>query len=106
MTTRLADPVGMKLLSALVRDPNLIHLVGERPVNQGPIVMTWLLETARQEGFVSSFRVRFVSEIRGGDTVTCTVATRVPTSDGLDLTLEAYVVDTLVAAATASVRTP
>lgn len=105
MITRRAEPMGMKLLSALVRDPNLIHLEGDRPVNQGPIVMAWLLETARCEGDISAFRVRFVSEIVGGDVVTCRVSERGMTSPDLELALEAHVDDRLVATAKARVRT-
>lgn len=104
MSTFQAEPRNMKLLSALVRDPNMIHLEGDRPVNQGPIVMSWLLQTARQDGgAVTAFRVRFVSEIRGGDVVTCTVSERRPTPQGHDLTLVATVGDRIAATAEASV---
>ena len=106
MITRLADPGRMKLLSALVRDPNLIHLEGERPVNQGPMVMAWLLEAAGHHGgYLESFQVRFVTEILAGDVVSCLVTQRRPTPHGVDLLLEARVHDTVVAAAVASVQT-
>lgn len=95
----------MRLLSALTRDPNLIHLEGEHPVNQGPMVMSWLMEAARREGCdLASFRIRFVAEIRGGDVVDCTVVDRRHGSRGIDLVLEARVGETLVATAMAEAR--
>jgi hypothetical protein len=91
----------MKLLSALTRDPNLIHLEGARPTNQGPIVMMWLVEQARMllgpERRLSGFRIRFVGEILAGDRVDFEVD-----DDGDGLDLRALVGERIVARARAS----
>lgn len=76
MTTAIlgvADPAKMRLLAALVRDPNLIHLEGDHPVNQGPILMAWLIERAIGEAGpgarLTTFTVRFRSRVVAGDRV-------------------------------------
>jgi hypothetical protein len=97
-----ADPEKMKLLSALTRDPNLIHLEGERPVNQGPIAMTWLMEQARRLAGgddLTQFKIRFIDRIYAGDEVEFEVETGAP---GGEITLFAIIEGRVVAKATAA----
>jgi hypothetical protein len=99
----IADPEKMKLLSALTRDPNLIHLEGDRPVNQGPIAMTWLMEQARHmagpDEALVRFKIRFVGKIYAGDEVSYAVERDVSRRE---VRLRATVDDNVVADATAT----
>ena len=77
------DPVDaekMKTMAALLRDPNPIHWdvdvvrqlgMGERPVNQGPNNMAYLVNllAAFAGGYerVRALRVRFLGNVFGGD---------------------------------------
>jgi hypothetical protein len=104
--TRTADPLKMRLLSALTRDPNLIHLAGPRPVNQGPIVMSWLIDeavrAAGEHASMRRFRIRFMSEIRGGDEVQCEILESASTDHGVEMVVQARVGDRVTARADAS----
>lgn len=74
----------MKTMAVLLRDPNPIHWdvavtrtlgLGDRPVNQGPINMSYLIElAARAAGGadkVRRFSVRFLGNVFAGDRVVC-----------------------------------
>ena len=78
------DAGPMKTMAVLLRDPNPIHWdvevvrklgLGERPVNQGPINVGYLMElAARTAGGpqnVRRFAVRFVGNVFAGDRVVC-----------------------------------
>lgn len=80
------DEGRMKTMAMLLRDPNPIHWdtavtarlgLGERPINQGPINLSYLMELAiRAAGgdraALKRFRVRFVGNVLGGQRVECT----------------------------------
>lgn len=74
------DPEPMKVMAAILQDPNPIHFdtavtrelgLGDQPVNQGPTNMTWLLEcVSRFAGGpdrIRSLRIRFLGNVFGGD---------------------------------------
>jgi acyl dehydratase len=93
------DPEKMKLMAAILRDPNPIHYdadrvkalgMGDRVVNQGPSNMSYLLNmVTRWSGGVPTLRsvaVRFLGNVFAGDRVECTG--RVTAVDGDLVTLE------------------
>jgi len=74
----------MKLMAALLRDPNPIHInresvralgLGENVINQGPSNLSYLLTmVTRWTGDVSairSVRMRYLGNVFGGDRVEC-----------------------------------
>ncbi len=74
----------MKLMAALLRDPNPIHLdedavrslgMGERVVNQGPAnqayLINMLLAFAGHPGAIRRINVRFLGNVFAGDRVEC-----------------------------------
>ena len=74
----------MKTMAAILRDPNPIHYdvdtvrelgLGDRPVNQGPINMSYLLNlVTRWAGGTSRLRrftVRFLGNVFAGERVEC-----------------------------------
>ena len=76
----LVDPRPMKTMAALLNDPNPIHWdagavaalgMGDRPVNQGPLNMGYLMTMlARWSGGrdrILDFRVRFLGNVFAGD---------------------------------------
>jgi acyl dehydratase len=76
------DAGAMKTMAALLGDPNPIHWdtrvvaelgLGERPVNQGPLnmgyLMTMLARWAGGRDRVLDFRVRFLGNVLAGDRV-------------------------------------
>jgi acyl dehydratase len=76
------DTGPMKTMAALLGDPNPIHWdsravaelgLGERPVNQGPLnmgyLMTMLARWAGGRDRVLDFRVRFLGNVLAGDRV-------------------------------------
>ena len=76
------DPEKMKVMAALLADPNPIHFdtralarlgLDERPVNQGPLNMgylqTMLARWAGGRDRLLSFRVRFHGNVLAGDRV-------------------------------------
>jgi acyl dehydratase len=76
------DPEKMKVMAALLADPNPIHFdtralaglgMDERPVNQGPLNMgylqTMLTRWAGGRDRLLSFRVRFQGNVLAGDRV-------------------------------------
>jgi acyl dehydratase len=78
------DAEKMKLMAAILRDPNPIHFdaervrelgMGERTVNQGPSNMSYLLNMVTQwSGGVPTLRavaVRFLGNVFAGDRVEC-----------------------------------
>jgi acyl dehydratase len=79
------DEEKMKLMAAILRDPNPIHFdadqvralgIGDRVVNQGPSNMSYLLNmVTRWSGGVPTLRsvaVRFLGNVFAGDRVECT----------------------------------
>jgi acyl dehydratase len=79
------DAEKMKIMAALLRDPNPIHYdsaqvkalgLGDRVINQGPINMSYLLNMVTQwSGGVPTLRsaaVRFLGNVFAGDRVECT----------------------------------
>jgi acyl dehydratase len=79
------DAEKMKLMAAILRDPNPIHFdvarvrelgMGDRVVNQGPSNMSYLLNmVTRWSGGVPTLRsvaVRFLGNVFAGDRVECT----------------------------------
>lgn len=79
------DPEKMKLMAALLADPNPIHFdtralaalgMDQRPVNQGPLNMgylqTMLARWAGGRDRLLSFRVRFQGNVLAGDRVRAT----------------------------------
>lgn len=78
----LVDPAPMKVVAALLGDPNPIHYdpralsvlgMDPRPVNQGPLNMgylqTMLARWAGGRDRILDFRVRFQGNVLAGDTV-------------------------------------
>lgn len=81
------DPVSpepMKTMAALLRDPSPIHFdaevvrglgLGERPINQGPMNIAYLIElAARNAGgprALRRIRVRLLGNVFAGDRVEC-----------------------------------
>ncbi len=78
------DEEKMKLMAAILRDPNPIHFdveqvkalgLGDRVVNQGPSNMSYLLNmVTRWSGGVPTLRsvaVRFLGNVFAGDRVEC-----------------------------------
>ena len=74
------DPARMKTMAAILQDPNPIHYdtavtqalgLGDKPVNQGPINLTWLIESAvRFAGGpdrLVSVKIRFLGNVFGGE---------------------------------------
>jgi acyl dehydratase len=74
------DPQPMKVMAAILQDPNPIHFdtavtkelgMGDHPINQGPTNITWLLEcVSRFAGGadkVRSVNIRFLGNVFGGD---------------------------------------
>lgn len=74
----------MKTIAALLQDPNPIHWdleavgalgIGDRPVNQGPVTMAYLVNTVTSwtgdPGAVLSLTVRFHSTVFAEDIVLC-----------------------------------
>ena len=79
------DPEKMKIMAAILRDPNPIHYdaesvkalgLGDRQVNQGPTNMSYLLNLVTQwSGGVPTLRsaaVRFLGNVFASDRVECT----------------------------------
>jgi len=84
LTIDAVDPEKMKLMAALLRDPNPIHIdadavaalgLGERPINQGPANLSYLLNmVVGWRGAIDSLRsvdVRFLGNVFAGDRVEC-----------------------------------
>ncbi|MCW2984335.1 MAG: protein dehydratase [Conexibacter sp.] len=84
LTIESVDAEKMKLMAALLQDPNPIHFdadhvralgMGDRPVNQGPTNLSYLLDMVmRWSGGVATLRrvaVRFQGNVFAGDRVVC-----------------------------------
>jgi acyl dehydratase len=79
------DAERMKTMAAILQDPNPIHFdteatralgMGDKPVNQGPINLTWLMESVMRfaggpEALVS-VKLRFLGNVFGGERFECT----------------------------------
>jgi acyl dehydratase len=78
------DPEKMKLMAALLRDPNPIHIdadsvralgLGDGVINQGPSNLSYVLTmVTRWAGDVAALcdvRMRFLGNVFGGDRVEC-----------------------------------
>lgn len=74
----------MKTMAAILQDPNPIHWdvevvrqlgMGDRPVNQGPINMAYLVNTltswSGDPGALRELVIRYQSNVFGGDMVRC-----------------------------------
>jgi acyl dehydratase len=75
--TREVRPEAMADFSDLLQDPNPIHLdeaaAGGRVINQGPVNAGYviaMLRAAYPDAAIRSLRLRFLTPVRGGDTVT------------------------------------
>ena len=113
------DAGHMKTMAAILGDPNPIHFdaevvralgLGNRPVNQGPLNMAYLLElVSRFAGgpeAIGRFRARFLGNVFAGDRVVCTgTVTEVDEAAGTaELDLQAAVGDRPVLVGSATVR--
>jgi acyl dehydratase len=109
------DPEKMKLMAALLRDPNPIHLdaeavkalgLGDRVINQGPTNLSYLVNMVMREfGDASRVRqidVRFLGNVFAGDRVECSgVVTDVdPQTERITLEVRAAANDQPVLAGT------
>jgi acyl dehydratase len=85
LVVEAVDPEKMKIMAALLRDPNPIHFdrhrvralgLGDREVNQGPTNMSYLLNmVTRWSGGVSTLKsadVRLLGNVFASDRVECT----------------------------------
>jgi acyl dehydratase len=114
------DPGPMKTMAVLLRDPNPIHWdvavlgrlgLGDRPINQGPINVGYLMELAgRAAGGAANVRrfdCRFLGNVFAGDRVTCSgTVTAVDADAGTaELELSAEVDGRAVLSATATITT-
>jgi acyl dehydratase len=112
------DPEKMKLVAALLRDPNPIHFdaeavrkagMGDRVVNQGPINQAYLVNlvigVAGGPERLRSIAVRFLGNVVAGDRVECRgrVAAVDEAAGTAALEVEARVGDAPVLAGTAVV---
>ena len=115
---RTTDPQQMKLMAALLQDPNPIHFdlasveslgLGHRVITQGPMTLSFVAELlaawAGGPEAVRLLRVRMLGNVFGGDTVTCTATvTGVDVAAGLvTLEVQAAVGERAVVAGTATV---
>jgi len=79
------DVSRMKAMALLLRDPNPIHWdvdvnrrlgLGDLPINQGPITMSYLIELAVQSAGgrerIKHMKFRFLGNVFAGQTVVCT----------------------------------
>jgi acyl dehydratase len=95
------DEEKMKLMAAILRDPNPIHFdvervkelgMGDRVVNQGPSNMSYLLNMVTHwSGGVPTLRsvaVRFLGNVFAGDRVECTGRVTAVDADSGLVTLE------------------
>lgn len=78
------SPHHMKTMAAILQDPNPIHFdveavralgLGDRPINQGPLNMTYLLELvirfAGDQERVRRFSTRFLGNVFAGERIEC-----------------------------------
>jgi hypothetical protein len=62
----------MKTLAVVLDDPNPIHLTGDRPVNQGPANLAWVLDMLREAlpgAQVVDIKARFLANVLARDRV-------------------------------------
>lgn len=78
------DPEPMKIMAAILQDPNPIHFdpaatralgMGDKTVNQGPTNVTWLTEFVQRfaggADRLVSIKVRFLGNVLSGDRFEC-----------------------------------
>jgi acyl dehydratase len=107
------DPEKMKLMAAILRDPNPIHFdaarvaelgMGDRVVNQGPSNMSYLLNMVTNwSGGVGTLRsadMRFLGNVFGGDRVVCRGTVVAVDQGAVTIDVEASVDDRPVLAGT------
>jgi acyl dehydratase len=112
------DADRMKLMAAILRDPNPIHFdaervrelgMGEKTVNQGPSNMSYLLNMVTQwSGGVPTLRsvaVRFLGNVFADDRVECRGRVAAVEAGLITLAVEAAVGDRQVLAGTVVVAT-
>jgi acyl dehydratase len=113
----VADTGAMKLMAALLNDPNPIHFdvesvralgLGDRVITQGPMTLSFLADTltawAGGPGSLRSLQVRMLDKVFGGDTVTCGGRVTAVDEGGLvSLEVVASIGDRQVIAGTATV---
>jgi acyl dehydratase len=113
----VTDPQQMRLMAALLRDPNPIHFdvesvkvlgLGDRLVTQGPMTLSFLAETITSWAGLEALRslnVRMLGNVFAGDTVVCTgtVADRDDERGLVTIEVQAAVDDVPVVAGTATI---
>lgn len=60
----------MKTLAVVLDDPNPIHLTGDRPINQGPANIAWVLDMLREAlpgARLVDVQVRLLANVLAGD---------------------------------------
>jgi 3-hydroxybutyryl-CoA dehydratase len=91
------DSQPMKVLAALLRDPNMIHLdpavtaelgMGDKVVSQGPFNLGYVHTLLEQHGRVLASRFRFHGKVLAGDRVVA--GARVTAVDGDLVELEVW----------------
>ena len=112
------DAEKMKIMAAILQDPNPIHFdidavrklgLGDRPVNQGPINMAYLMNVAAAWAggpeALRRFQVRFAGNVFAGDRVECsgTVTALDPSTGIAELELTAKAGDAVVLTGSATV---
>ncbi len=107
----------MKTMAAILQDPNPIHWdvesvrqlgMGDRPVNQGPINMSFLVNTITawtgDPGALRELVIRYQANVFAGDTVRCEVTVESEAEGLARLSLSETVGGTPVIAGSAVVR--
>lgn len=79
--THVVEPVAMKVVAEVLRDPNPIHLdpaaaaaagLGDRVINQGPANLGYIvnmLQAALPQYRIAGLESRYLANVRGGDVV-------------------------------------
>ena len=113
------DPGRMKTMAAILQDPNPIHYdvevvkalgYGDRPVNQGPLNMAYVLELisrfAGGPAAITRFGARFHGNVFAGDRLECTGTVTAVDEDAAtaELELVAAVGGTPVLTGSATIR--
>jgi acyl dehydratase len=114
--THVTDAQQMKLMAALLRDPNPIHFdvesvarlgLGDRVVTQGPMTVSFraeMLTAWAGPAALRSLRVRMLANVFAGDTVVCTGRVTAVEDGDVTVEVEASTNGTPVVSGTAVVR--
>lgn len=107
----------MKTMAAILQDPNPIHWdvevtrqlgMGDRPVNQGPINMSFLVNTLTSwtgdPGALRELVIRYQANVFAGDVVRCEAAVESEEGGLARLSLRETVGDTPVITGAATIR--